>query len=230
MPQSKTIRSPKTSSDNGQLSQKSIAELFAASKHKVVDSSASSPNKRLKRGHPRISDELAEQVKPMTIRAQDMYTFNSSSPKTNGGVIDLTISPTGSPKKPAQRRPANFTPHIGTKKLVVKNFRTTPRASPDQYANQVWTQLETALSAIFRGEDVSLEELYRGVENVCRQDKAQALFQKLCEKCNNHVTIDLKALATKDMHGASAIDVLRATIKAWTLWKEQLVSPACSFL
>ena len=224
MPQLKAKRSSKVTSDNCQSSQTSIADLFAASKHKVVESSTHSPNKRLKRAHSKASDEPAEQVRPMTIKAQDMYTFNSTSPKTQTEVIDLTDSPNGSPKKYLQKRPINFSNQTGTKRLMVKNFKTTPRASPDQYANQIWNRLEVALSAIFQGKNVSLEELYRGVENVCRQGKASILFEKLCEKCTSHVSTSLKSSVMEGLDAATGVDVLRAAIKAWTVWKEQLVS------
>ena len=224
MPQLKAKSSSKAPLDNCQSSQTSIADLFAASKHKVVESSTHSPNKRLKRAHSKASDEPTEQIKPMPIRAQDMYTFNSTSPKTQTEVIDLTDSPNGSPKKYVQKRPINFSNHTGAKRLVVKNFRAAPRASPDQYADQIWKQLEVALSAIFQGKNVSLEELYRGVENVCRQGKASILFEKLCEKCTSQVSTNLKSSVTEGLDAATGVDVLRAAIKAWTVWKEQLAS------
>ena len=224
MPQLKLKSSSKAPLDNSQSSQTSIAALFAASKHKVVDSSTHPPNKRLKRAHSKASGEPAEQIRPMTIKAQDMYSFNSTSPKTQTEVIDLTDSPNGSPKKYLQKRPINFSNHTGAKRLMVKNFKTAPRASPDQYADQIWNQLEVALSAIFEGKNVSLEELYRGVENVCRQGKASILFERLCEKCTSHVSINLKSSVIEGLDTATGVDVLRAAIKAWTVWKEQLVS------
>lgn len=217
------LSSPSQSFEETQ-SQKTIAELFGPSKRKDTDDTSSSSVKRLKWKHPQQdSDSYCHPVAP--IKPENMYTFNSAA--TNGKeMVDLTGSPITSARKSSipQRRPNNFIPHTGTKKLVVKNFRKTSKSSPDQYYNHVWSQLEKALSAIFRHEKIPLEELYKGVENVCRQDKALALFQKLCERCKENVIQNLKApLIEEARRSAAPIETLRSAIKAWSVWKEQIV-------
>jgi hypothetical protein len=160
-------------------------------------------------------------------KPEEMYSFTSTPQKRNG-IVDLTGSPDPetTPKKNvvSPRRPSITGPHNGTKKLVVKNFRKTSRASPDRYYNTVWNQLDVALSAIFKNEKVPLEELYRGVENVCRQEKAPALFQQLRERCKNYVRGGLcEPLLEGRRLAASPVDILRAAIKAWRTWRTQLV-------
>ncbi|MCJ1401029.1 hypothetical protein MMC11_004241 [Xylographa trunciseda] len=216
------LQSPNRSQDDIRT-QKTIAELFAPSKHKDIEYTASSPRKRLKRDHSIKTDVVASlAVEPITV--ENMYTFSSTS--ANGStVVDLTGSPTSSPRKNSvsQRRPINSVSQTGTKKLVVKNFRKTPKSNPDQYFNTVWDQLDQALSAIFRHEKIPLEELYRGVENVCRQGKAPALFQKLSERCEDNVIENLTAPLVKTVSdGSTPIELLRAAIKAWTTWREQI--------
>ena len=223
------ICSPSSSSEPFQ-SQKTISELFASSKHKTTDETAVSPRKRQKREHVDSTEDISS-IQFGIIKPENMYTFSSSSPSKND-VIDLTKSPIASPRKSSisQRHPTNFGSHSGTKKLVVKNFRTTSNANPDRYYNNVCSQLDNALSAIFRHEKISLEELYRGVENVCRQDRAPALYLKLKERCKIHAAVDLGApLVEAATDGTGTVDLLRAVLKAWATWKDELVRTACAF-
>ena len=187
------------------------------------------PNKRVKRDHPGFGPNSPLQPKPLD--SYGMYTFN---PK-GSPIIDLTSSsPNGSPRNgsPMHRRtssavrPTNFTPRTGAKKLVVKNFRKTQKSSSHDYCNQVWAQVDASLGAIFseRKTPYSLEELYRGVENVCRQDKAESLYQKLCEKCQDHVLQRSKAPLLGEAGGKSDVELLQAVVSAWSTWNAHQVS------
>ena len=107
----------------------------------------------------------------------------------------------------------------------MKNFKKTSKADPDQYFNQIWNQLDEALEAIF-SRDVkpfSMEQLYRGVENICRQDRAAALFQKLQAKCSEHIVKRVKSILVDLAEGKSDTDVLGATTDAWATWRRQVV-------
>ena len=217
-----------------QTPQKTVSELFLKSKHKSdpepADCVSFSPNKRQKRDLSSCESTTEAQAK--LIEPENMYTFNTNGPRKTT-VIDLTSSPETSPAKGPfmQRRingdvrPTNFTPHIGAKKLVVKNFRTTSKSCPDQYYNQIWSQLDVALSAIFSGEKTpySNEELYRGVENICRQDRAPALFQQLRDKCGKNVSTNLKPSLIRSAIKGSDTSILRAVVTAWSTWNTQLV-------
>jgi len=219
-PRERKIRSSGLSTAQFQP-EKTIPELFASAKHKTSENKPPSPRKRRKREHSGSIDKTVRQVMEV-LGPERMYDF-----PTMDNVVDLTGSPTPSPPKnpTPQQLPNNPAPQTGgTKKLVVKSIRRASKADPDGYFNNVWSQLDNGLSAIFRGEKISLEELYRGVENVCRQDKSPALFQKLCEKCTVQINTNLKAPLRREANDrASSVDLLRATLKAWLTWWNQLV-------
>ncbi|KIX04458.1 uncharacterized protein Z518_05326 [Rhinocladiella mackenziei CBS 650.93] len=166
---------------------------------------------------------------PSNTSFANMYKFTSSKPSANN-VMDLTGSPSSpeSPKRKtsfaAQRTP--FNPHQGPKKLVVKNLRTVPRVDPQAYFEQVWTQEDKALDAIFRNEKepYSLEELYKGAENVCRQGKAAELYKRLGQKCEHHLTNTVKDGIRRDEAKSSDVEVLRTVVHAWAQWQKQLLT------
>ena len=218
-------------------SHKTIADLFGGSTKPLQrpDSSThdlSPSSKRLKSVHPCAGTTPPTQA-PRVIPPERMYNFTTSATKTPKDVIDLTTSspsPSQSPLVPRKPngivRPTNFTPHTGAKRLVVKNLRKTPRSSQDQYFDQVWEQLEAALNAIFNHQKAShsLEELYRGVENLCRQDKAPEIYRRLCERCKQYVSGKLKEPLLARARVAADVDALRAVVGAWSTWKAQLVT------
>lgn len=177
-----------------------------------VQKSASPPSKRLKLEHPTLSGTMA----------------------ANHEVVDLTESPPSSqiPSLPAQRsstpilRSKQASSYTGPKKLVIKNLRNIPRADPNQYFELIWNQLEAALSAIFRDAEIpySLEDLYKGVETLCRQDRGPLLYKKLSEKCRNELTSLLKDPLIKEADTMEDSGVLRSLIDAWSSWNARLVS------
>ena len=127
----------------------------------------------------------------------------------------------------------NFTPQTGPRKIHVKNLRTGgSRSDPRQHYERIWSQLHQALGAIFRGEKVaSLEELYRGVLNVCRLDFAADLAGRLERDLKDYISGTLrtevlsKAEAITSAKGTEEeVDVLRVVLEAWETWKEHMVS------
>ena len=226
----------KISNDQSRGAQQTISELFATSKHKCTaqeaeDLIASSPSKRLKREHTSLA---ADNTIPSarTMQREEMY---SSFPSTNARkpeIIELSDDDTPVKLSPLRNkpygivRPKNVTPQAGLKKLVVKNLRKTPRTDPDQYYNHVWNQLDTALSAIFADEKVpfSMEELYRGVEILCRQDRAPSLYKKLCEKCKQ-VSIRMQQPLVTATANSNNIDVLQVVVEARLAWTTHMVDP-----
>lgn len=218
-PRERKIRSSGQSTAQLQ-SERTIPELFAASKHKISEVTPPSPRKRRKQEHSGNIDNTGGLLME-ALRPEQMYTF---SPNVIGQTGSSMVS---LPRNlPSQARPNSTaqSAESGTKKLVVKHIKRASKADPDGYFNSVWSQLDKGLSAIFRGEKISLEELYRGVENVCRQGKAPALFQKLCERCAVYISTDISASLLKEANkGANPVDLLRVTLKAWSTWWDQLV-------
>lgn len=156
-----------------------------------------------------------------------MYSFTSTRPKVNN-VVDLTGPSTPEKRKPSfsTQSPKSFASHQGPKKLIVKNLRTTPRIDPQQYLDKVWQQEDVSLSAIFREqkEPYSLEELYKGAENVCRQGKAADLYEKLQTKLTDHLANTVRHGLRRLARTASSADVLKAFVSEWQTWKKQLLT------
>lgn len=111
--------------------------------------------------------------------------------------------------------------------MFVKNFKVTRKADPRVFFEQTWAKVDAALDTVFaRGEiNFSLEELYRGVENLCRQGMAKDVLHKLVEKCEGYIKGELvEGVKEAVREGRMPTDVLRKTLGAWAIWGEQMVS------
>lgn len=172
---------------------------------------------------------------PKQLGSNDMYNFSSSrqSSATNGGnaAIDLTSSPpaaspirrvNGAVSRPPGRGGIN--PATGAKKLVVKNLKTNTQWDSKAYLEKIWGQLDAALAYIFKDvqEGFSKEDLYRGVENVCRQGGASTLYSRLDGRCRQHVERDMRDPLVQKA-GSNHVEVLSAVMAEWSRWKEQMV-------
>ena len=109
----------------------------------------------------------------------------------------------------------------------MKNLRTTPRHSAEEYLEKVWAQEDTALTESFDDDKIpySLEELYKGAENVCRQGKAADLYKRLKQKCEDH--IHRRVVESLDQFASAAasnVDVLKGFIDAWSKWQRHLLT------
>lgn len=186
------------------------------------DKPSPSPNKKQKRhDHRAPSTPLKARIVP----PDSMYKFSSN-------IIDLTSpnkpSPNGSPSSRRSSngiRTTNAAAVTAPKKLIVKNFRTATKSDPEQYFNSTWKELENALEVIFCKDvkSFSMEHLYKSVENICRQEKAARLFQKLQIRCRSHIASvkDSLSVLVKDK---SDTEALERVVEAWTLWRRQMVS------
>jgi cullin-4 len=161
-----------------------------------------------------------------------MYHFPSkrASLPGNTDVVDITSSPDNSPAKANGQRNGtrkaapNMHANSGPKRLLVKNFKPIRKVDPKAFLDQTWQKIDKALDTIFRQGDIdfSLEELYRGVENLCRQNMAKDVKERLNTKCKDYVGGSLK-MKVKESIGRQNVDVLRATLQAWAIWNGQMV-------
>lgn len=210
--------------------QKTISELFATSKQggKSLEADnllGASPSKRPKHNRSTIETDSAS-VPMQTLRAEDRFQFSSSKPRQDVEVIDITTSPDRSPVRNRFNgvRPLKIGPQTGPKKLRVKGLKPASNADSDEYYNSVWKRLEASLSAIFADEKLpySNEELYRGVEIVCRQGKAEGLYKQLENKCSWNVLHKINAPLIEISGNNDAVDVLQSVVRAWSRWSKQL--------
>ena len=219
--------------------QKTISELFATSKSfsvarpNALDLQDPSPHKRIKYTHPSSSTD--ENFCPTAAMNSSPSTSSIRSTGNNAAeIIDLTGSPGPALTKPSPSRkrlsgsirPTSFAPTGGPKKLIVRNLRTTPKTDPNQYYNHVSNQLENALSAIFTNSKLpcSLEELYKGVESLCKQNRAPAIHKMLQENCRKHISVQTLEPLLQHSAAATATNVLELVVKEWSIWRMQLVS------
>ncbi|KAI2789890.1 hypothetical protein POX_d05389 [Penicillium oxalicum] len=210
--------------DQGELlqphSQRTISELLASSSSRNTDHQ-STPT-ALKRS--RYSVSPSRPAVGHSVSPNKMYNFSGSPPK-NGAAFMRSTPASNPPYSGVNARQNNFSPHSGAKKLVVKNLRAGPRANHEQYFDKTWAQLDAALSAIFDGKkDISLEELYKGAENICRQEKAALLAKKVQERCKNYVAGMLRDNLVERAKGGTDVDTLRAVIEAWSAWHLRLIT------
>ena len=226
-PDRKRKRSSRQTSAEENTKQQTLQSVFADQQKPHVNGGPTTPNSKRHR-----SDLLQPpSTPPRRLATTDMYTFSSRSPMPNGnGVIDLTD---GSPPTSPQIRRVNgatkarpgINPHTGAKKLVVKNLKTNTSWDSKAYLEKIWGQLDKVLAVIFKeGHDgFSKEDLYRGVENVCRQGGASTLFSRLEGRCRTHVERDMRR-PLLEKAGTEPMVLLAAVLKEWARWKEQMVT------
>lgn len=208
-------------------SQRTISELLSKGKtaHDPLTLTSSPTSKRSRFSVSPSRSSSAHPVSP-----NKMYNFSGSPPKNGAAFVRTTPAPNPPPVKSQPfniaARQGTFSPNVGAKKLVVKNLRTGPRVNHEPYFDKIWSQLDSALSDIFEGKkpSLSLEELYKGAENVCRQDRAALLAQKVQGRCKDFVAGKLRDHLVTRSGGGTDVDTLRSVIEAWSSWHSKLVS------
>lgn len=207
-------------------SQRTISELLSKNKHSH-ESLPPSSSPTSKRSRLSVSPSRPSSIIPVS--PNKMYNFSGSPPKNGNAFVRTVPGPNAASAKSqtfnANTRQNNFNPNVGAKKLVVKNLRTGPRANHEPYFDKIWAQLDGALTNIFEGKQpsVSLEELYKGAENICRQDRATLLAKKVQDRCKEYVSGKLRDNLVTRTGGGTDVDTLRAVIDAWSSWHSRLV-------
>ncbi|CZS94376.1 hypothetical protein WAI453_008022 [Rhynchosporium graminicola] len=128
-------------------------------------------------------------------------------------VVDLT----------GNKMHSNFQPNTGARKLVVKNLRTGSRTKDaEAYTTRTWNELDEALTSVFHSQNtnVALETLYRGVEYICRRNKANELFLHFKSRCKTYLEKEMLPQLENEI-GTSNVDALRTVHKFWSKWNEQ---------
>ena len=226
-----------SSADAGTLKRKhsvSTQQKLSFTAQQKPSSTTSTPlsptSKRARREHSPHDAAVAAVPAPASIMSTaDMYSFPSKRASVSNGkeVVDMTSSPDGSPAKPRNgmlpKTTLNVGASAGPRRLMVKNFRPVRKVDPKAFLEQTWQKMDAALDTIFSQGKInfSLEELYRGVENLCRQNMARDVKERLVRKCKEYVGGVLKT-KVKDSLSRTNVDVLRATLQAWSTWHDQI--------
>ncbi|KAK1751561.1 Cullin-4B [Echria macrotheca] len=140
-------------------------------------------------------------------------------------LVDLTSDSHGNTTA-LPRRPA-LQPHVGPRKLVIKNVRpaTANRAADlERYYARVHAELDEALTAIFAGQEPPqpLERLYRGVEDICRKKDSAELADQLYSRCEAFLLGD--AGPRRAINEPDDIMLLRRVLEHWKSWSKKLLT------
>jgi cullin 4 len=150
-----------------------------------------------------------------------MYPLPSSPPSSHG--VDLpTYSSTINTQTPLRPQ---------TRKITIKNLKSTPDSVPAAYFLQTTQKLQRAVSTILvEGNLVdSLEELYRGVENLVRENKGPELYEMLQDSCQKFVSGNMRENVEKGIVGSvglggdGGVRAVECIERAWGKWTSQLV-------
>jgi cullin-4 len=207
--------------------QHSINSLFQNHQKPNSTNASEANSKRLK--HDTSTAPTGSPTTPTIILAPgDMYSFNTRSPQANGTnnvVVDLTNSSPPARRSNGSYKTGGINPHTGAKKLVVKNLKTNTSWDSKAYLEKIWGHLDEALASIFKDshDGFSKEELYRGVENVCRQGGASTLYSRLDKRCTEHVERDIRNPLLQKT-GEDNVTVLQAVLQEWARWTEQMTT------
>ncbi|KAF2260157.1 Cullin-domain-containing protein [Lojkania enalia] len=206
-------------------STQSIRELFTSQQKPNIGATAPvSPAAKRSRVDAAGRDASIETASKGTRSTKEMYHF----PNKRAEVVEISSSPENSPAKPTPQNSARkLTPNMhangAPKRMLVKNFKPARKVDPKQFLDQVWAKVDKAMDTVLKQEkiDFSLEELYRGVENLCRQGLAKDVCERLVAKCKGYIKGPLKE-KVKEMLGRESVDVLRGTLNAWATWADQM--------
>ncbi|KAK9823559.1 hypothetical protein WJX72_003747 [[Myrmecia] bisecta] len=83
------------------------------------------------------------------------------------------------------------------RKLTIKPLKSKPKL-PEDFETTTWKKLQHAVHAVHGKQPVtvSLEELYRAVEDMCLHKMADRLYANLQQECNTHISAELEKLAS----------------------------------
>ncbi|EEP80158.1 conserved hypothetical protein [Uncinocarpus reesii 1704] len=216
--------------------QGTIPDLFSRGRNNISghkNRPLSPSSKRVKRSevesHQQRDPSVQLQPTQERLPVERMYSFSSQDAQNSSirQQNNRISSPAVIQNYPSpSTTPTNFTPHTGPKRLTVKNLRVVPKLDQDQYFETVWAQLDRALTAIFNGQKPadSLEELYKGAENVCRQKRALNLAQKLKDRCKTYISNYVVPTLVAKSKNNDNIDTLRLVEAAWATWSLRLVT------
>ena len=99
------------------------------------------------------------------------------------------------------------------KKLVIKPFKSQPKLPPN-YEQDTWAKLALALHAVNAkvATDISKEELYRAVEDLCLHKFGGMVYDNLVRECEGHIFQQVDGLCEHlQQQGGSSSDAHHAS-------------------
>jgi cullin 4 len=199
--------------------QSTISELFSQKvSNSKVGTSRTNP-KVSSSGQKHHKSEPSPLVRSTPHRAESMYNFSSSKPNN---IIDLTDGSSPSPRRNLVKQ-ALVGPQVGARRITIKNLKTS-KVNTEKYYDQIVGKLDLALASILGNDKqlpVSMEELYRGVENICKQGRAAELYTRLKSRMELWVDSVTSGLFTRISTDTSSVEALKLVLAQWNIWKSQ---------
>ena len=111
---------------------------------------------------------------------------------------------------------------------MIKPLKVRPRL-PENFERDTWARLQAAVQAVHAKQAVghSLEELYRAVEDMCLQNLAGVVYERLHTECEHHIEARLSMLVGTTPDTQAFLSLVHAT---WADHCEQMLTLRSIFL
>ncbi|KAL8129526.1 hypothetical protein V2J09_018681 [Rumex salicifolius] len=112
------------------------------------------------------------------------------------------VSPGGTSRAPinggvtANLSRKKATPPNPTKKPFVIKFHKGKPTLPENYEEETWARLRSAITGIFlkQRETCELEKLYKAVDGLCTMKLGRNLYQRIEKECEEHISTAIQSL------------------------------------
>lgn len=211
-------------------------------KRRLDDHPGGLPNLTINSVSPSRADELPKRLKtshPHTHSSGNAATYSSTAtavPRSQKPDMSKTLGVFSRPDPidlTKKSTPLGFQPHLGVRKLVIKNLRASDLAEAERFYERTWKELDTAVTEIFDKGSVnaSIEALCRGCEVTCRRGDAGKLAKHLEGRCKTYLEKELLPRILEEVaKGDHDTDALKVVHKHWDVWNAQSVSSHAQML
>ena len=116
----------------------------------------------------------------------------------------------------------------GAKKISIKPLKIKPKI-PENFEAETWAKLRAAVRAVHAKQAVghSFEELYRAVEDMCLQNLAGTVYDRLRAECEQHIESRLELLLGQTPDVLAFLTLVQA---CWADHCEQMLTLRSIFL
>lgn len=113
-------------------------------------------------------------------------------------------------------------------KITIRPLKQKPKP-PADFEQVTWNKLQCAIRAVHTKQAVghSLEELYRAVEDMCLQNLAGSVYDRLRDECESHIEARLQALTGQTPDVLAFLSLVQA---CWTDHCDQMLTLRSIFL
>ncbi len=133
----------------------------------------------------------------------------------------------GGPKSSTPRNPR--VSRTAPRKLLVKQITKPVRPNlcrgdmAERFYLDIESKLKNCVYAILHDLPISdsLEELYRGTENLCRHDKSSQVWKMILQSLKDRIE-ELKHIIISSLNSVDPVPALQTVLKVWEKWSIQI--------